>query len=468
MAHGTRTNRGTRRRVQALIVGFAATVIAASGAAVALGAKGDLRLISRQSVADGGAGANSWSYGGDLSANGRFAVFSSEATNLGPYDPGASRTIYVQDLRAGQVETVSRQSASAGGMPAEIDSRSAEISDSGRFVVFQTEAQNLGGPIVASENIYVYDRREDRVQLVSRRSKTGGGGGANEDTDSPSISANGRYVAYQTRATNLGGPIAGDGEANVYVYDRKERRTILASRRSHGGRGGNSNSFEASLAPSAPVVVFESQASNLGGPIHPNASANVYAYDWKRRKLELAARRSGNGKGPNSAADVPDVSASGRLVLFETDATNLGGPLRGPDGTRRLYVHDRKTGRTSLVSRQSKGAGGKGANANSGSGEISNSGRYVAFNTEATNLGGPIASTLNVYVYDRERKRVVMASRGEDGGPGADDYAAEPGLSGNGRFVAFYTPAMNIDPADEPAFHGNFPPATNVYRFQVR
>jgi hypothetical protein len=456
------------RHGRALLGGLLSVAMAASVATVALGAKGDLRLVSRQSLADGGAGANSWSYGGGLSDNGRFAVFSSEATNLGPNDPGAFRTIYVQDLAAGRVETVSRQSESAGGLPAEIDSRGEEISGNGRFVVFQTEAQNLGGPIVASENVYVYDRREDRVQLVSRRSKKGGGGGANADADTPSISANGRYVSYQTRATNLGGPLRTDGENNVYVYDRKKKRTFLASRRSHGGPGGNDDSFETSLAPSAPVVVFESQATNLGGPTHPGASANVYAYDWKRRKLELAARRSGNGRGPNSAADLPDVSASGRLVLFETAATNLGGPLRGPDGTRRLYVHDRKTGRTSLVSRQSKGAGGKGANASSGSGEISNSGRFVAFDTQATNLGGPIISTLNVYVYDRKRKRVTLASRGEDGGPGADDYAAEPGLAGNGSFVTFYTPAMNIDPFGEPAYHGNFPPATNVYRFQFR
>ena len=437
-------------------------------ASTALAAKGDLRLVSRQSLSDGGAGANSWSYGGGLSDDGRFAVFASEATNLGPYDPGAFRTIFVQDLKAGRVETVSRQSASAGGLPAEIDSRGEEISGNGRFVVFQTEAQNLGGPIVASENVYVYDRRKDRVQLVSRRSKAAGGGGANEDADSPSISADGRYVSFQTRATNLGGPIDDEGEANVYVYDSKQKRTFLVSRRSHGGKGGNGNSFETSLAPAAPVVVFESQATNLGGPTHPDASANVYAYNWERRKLELAARRSGNGKGPNSAADLPDVSASGRFVLFETDATNLGGPLRGPEGTRALYVHDRKTGRTTLVSRQSKGAGGKGANANSGAGEISNSGRFVAFQSEATNLGGPIMATLNVYVYDRKRKRTIFASRGEDGGPGADDYAAEPGLSGNGKFVAFYTAAMNIDPAGEPAYHGNFPPATNVYRFQVR
>jgi Tol biopolymer transport system component len=458
---------GERRRGGvALFAGLAAVVIAASGAAVALGAKGDLHLVSRQSDADGGAGADSRSFGASLSDRGRLVAFTSEATNLGSIDGNA--TVYVYNFANRSIEIVSRQSADAGGLPADGFSVAAEISGNGRFVVFRTDATNLGGPIVANENIYVYDRREDRVQLVSRRSKAAGGAGANDDADSPSISANGRYVSYQTQATNLGGPIVGEGEANVYVYDRKQNRTFLVSRRSHGGRGGNGNSFETSLAPAAPVAVFESQATNLGGPTNPNASANVYAYDWKRRKLELAARRSGNGKGPNSAADMPDVSASGRLVLFETDATNLGGPLRGPEGTRRLYLHDRKTGRTSLVSRQSKAAGGKGADANAGNGELSNTGRFVAFDTAATNLGGPIASSLNVYVYDRERRRVTLASRADDGGPGADDYAGEPALAGNGWFVAFYTPAMNIDPPGEPAYHGNIPPNTNVYRFQVR
>jgi len=457
--HSARTGR-------LLGAGVIAALIGASGAAVALGAKGDLHLVSRQSDTDGGAGANSWSYDASLSNTGRLVAFRSEATNLGPND--GDSTVYVYDFATRTVETVSLQSASAGGMPANGFSVQQEISGNGRFVVFRTDATNLGGPVAANENIYVYDRLKDRVQLVSRRSKRRGGGGANANAETPSISASGRYVAYQTRATNLGGPLRTEGENNVYVYDRKENRTFLVSRRSRGGPGGNDDSFEPALAPAARVVAFESQATNLGGPTHPNASANVYVYDWKRRKLELAARRSGSGRGPNSAADLPDLSASGRLVLFETDATNLGGPLRGPDGTRRVYIHDRKTGRTTLVSRRSKGAGGKGADANADSGEISNSGRFVAFQTAATNLGGPILSNFNVYVYDRKRKRVVLASRGEDGGPGADDYAAEPGLAGSGSFVAFYTPAMNIDPAGEPAFHGNFPPATNVYRFQVR
>ena len=119
-----------------------------------------------------------------------------------------------------------------------------------------------------------------------------------------------------------------------------------------------------------------------------------------------------------------------------------------------------------LVSRQSKGAGGRARTPPPPTPSLSNSARFVAFQTGATNLGGPIASSLNSYVYDRERQRVTLVSRASGGGPGANDYAGEPSIAGNGRFVAFYTPADNIDPPGEPAFHGNLPANTNIYRFQ--
>ena len=240
----------------------------------------------------------------------------------------------------------------------------------------------------------------------------------------------------------------------------------MASRQSHGGEGGNSNSFEPSVAPDAPVVAFASQARNLGGRIRKAASANVYAYDWSRRRTELISRSS-QGAGANSAAGVPDLSAAGRYVVFDTAATNLGGPLRTPAGAQNVYLRDRRSGRTSLVSRRSAGAGGQGADGSSSSAVISNSGRLVAFQTAATNLGGPIASGFNTYVYDRDARKATLASRATGGGPGANDYAAEPADSGKGGFVAFYTPATNIDPPGEPAYHGNFPTNTNIYRFQL-
>ena len=162
-----------------VFVGLALCLLAVTGATVALGAKGDLRLVSRQSEADGGAGANSWSYGPSVSDDGRFVAFRSEATNLGIYASGSfETTVYVYDFKQRRVETVSRESNF--GLGADGDSREEQISGNGRFVVFRTDAKNLGGPIVADENIYVYDRRTDSVELISRRSTRRGGGGANQ------------------------------------------------------------------------------------------------------------------------------------------------------------------------------------------------------------------------------------------------------------------------------------------------
>lgn len=432
---------------------------------VAIGAKGDMRLVSRQSLADGGDGANSWSYGGSISNSGRFVAFRSEASNLGVHGSGSfESTVYVQDLKRRIVETVSRESNLGPG--ADGHSHEEQISGNGRFVAFTTDAQNLGGPIVATTNVYVYDRERDRVELISRRSKSRGGGGANESSRAASISADGRYVSFQTDADNLvapGGPKSGDFQ--VYIRDRKLKRTFLVSVNSRG-RTGNENSFDAKVAARAPVIAFATMSTNLGGPTHKDSNFNVYAHNWKTGATKLVSRRSGGGKGARGDSAAPDLTARGRQVLFLTTAKNLGGPLRGPAGIYRAYVHSFSTGKTTLVSRQSKRNGGKGANDQSGSGAISDDGRYVAFGTSATNLGGPIAEVANVYVYDRKRKKVILASRAPGGGAGADTSSGEPAIAGASPFVTFTTDAMNIDPPGEPAYHGNFPPATNVYRFQ--
>jgi Tol biopolymer transport system component len=441
----------------------ALAVLAALTAAPALGAKGDLDLGSRQSAADGGAGANSWSSGGALSASGRYLAFMSEARNLDVED--GFRSIYVYDFGRRVVENVSR--ASDFGPPSDGDDVDPQISANGRFVAFETDATNLGGPTQHSENIYVYDRKLDDVELVSRQSASAGGQGADNESSNPSISANGRYVAFTSRASNLGGPINTDPfDANVYVYDRKEDRVFLGSRRSNNGKGGNEASYDPVLAPNAPVVVFSSQSRNLGGPINNDEfESNVYAYDWRKRKTELVSRRSKGGKGANGEANVTDVSGKGRQILFTTSSRNLGGPIKNvPDDASIAYVRDLKTSRTTLVSRRAKN--GPAANGSASDAVISDSGRHIAYATTATNLGGPTRTALNVYVYDRKTKRLTLASRGTNGGPGADESASSPAIAGREPLVIFTTAADNIDPPGQPAYHGNFPPATSIFRFQ--
>ena len=126
-----------------VFVGLALCLLGVTGATVALGAKGDLRLISRQSEADGGAGADGRSFGASASDDGRFVAFASEATNLGVHANGSFETsVYVYDFKRRAVETVSRESDL--GLGADGDSRDEEISGNGRFVAFRTDAKNLG------------------------------------------------------------------------------------------------------------------------------------------------------------------------------------------------------------------------------------------------------------------------------------------------------------------------------------
>jgi len=456
------------RRAATGILAFIALSLAGS----ALAAKGDTLLVSRQSASAGGDGANSRSFTASISRNGRFVAFTSEGNNLGgpTQTPGLEANVYVYDTVKERVKLVSRRSQSADGLGANEDSRSNAISGNGRFVAFRTEATNLGGPINANanDNIYVYDRKEKRVQLVSRRSNNGKG--ANAGADNPSISHNGRFVCFNTFASNLGGPTAGNGEANVYVHDRRRRLTTLASRRSasQNGNGGNGNSFDCALAGKGPVVAFSSQANNLGGPIHPGASEQIYVHDWRAGRTELVSRRSQdkNGKGANSPAGLAALSGSGRHVVFYTDATNLGGPVQTPMGGANVYRYDRKSRKALLVTRRSASQGGAGGDASSDSPSISSSGRHIAFHTQADNLGGPVEPGvgLNVYAYDVKLKKTRLVSRESGGGPGGDDISSEPEIAAGGRFVAF---ATNADNLGGPVNTGGIPDPTSIYRFDL-
>ena len=93
---------------------------------------------------------------------------------------------------------VSRQSASASGLGGDDESFNPAVSANGRFVAFETHADNLGGPAADVANIYVYDRERKKVELVSRRSKSAGGAGGDGDSFLPSISKSGRFVAFET------------------------------------------------------------------------------------------------------------------------------------------------------------------------------------------------------------------------------------------------------------------------------
>ena len=353
---------------------------------------------------------------------------------------GASLLLAVSAL-AGNGDTQLTSRESNGGPGSNGDSEDPAISASGRFVAFESDATNLSGVDGPEGDVFLYDHEKRRVTLISRRSK--GGPGADGDSEDPSVSANGRFVAYESDADNLSGADS-DGTQDVFVYDRKTKRTSLVSRGSgKNGAGGDSHSDNPSISADGRLVAFNSDAHNL----IPAAVAaeNVFVYDRQRRKVSLISRESGGGPGGDAPSSIPAISGNGRFVSFRSNATNLSG---ADVAIGDVFVFDRKRKRVSLVSRESNG--GPGGDQSSNTHSISANGRYIAYQSDATNLSGADEDAADdVFVYDRKRKKVVLASRESGKGPGGDDRSFGPAISADGRFVAFQCRADNVSNADD-------------------
>jgi Tol biopolymer transport system component len=319
-------------------------------------------------------------------------------------------------------------------------------------VAFESLADNLSGADKNGfDNIFVRDLERNRTILVSRRSQAAGGQGANGDSHTPSISANGRFVAFSSQAANLSrvdahDSVNGDLYEDVFVRDLKQKRTALISRRSGArGRGGNEGSSSPSISADGRFVAFGSRAENLSGA--DQALSDVFVRDRKRERTLLASRRSAaaGGDAADDNSNVPSISADGRFVAFSSGGENLSG---ADQALTDVFVRDLKRKRTELASRQSETAGGQGGDDVALTPAISADGRFVAFHSGADNLTGDDDDDFtNVYVRALEDKETTVVSLTSDG-VAADGDSASASLSADGRFVAFSSDAANLSDAD--------------------
>jgi Tol biopolymer transport system component len=182
-----------------------------------------LNLNTRQTVGPGGQQANSFSFEPAISADGRFVAFRSFASNLVAGDTNGSYDVFVRDRRA---QVTRRVSVGPGGQQANRYSFAPAISAHGRFVAFRSLASNLvAGDTNGTEDVFVRDRR---AQVTRRVSVGPGGQQANFSSGEPAISAHGRFVAFDSGASNL---VAGDtnNKWDVFVRDRVAQVTRRVS-----------------------------------------------------------------------------------------------------------------------------------------------------------------------------------------------------------------------------------------------
>jgi len=386
------------------------------------------------SLASDGSQGDDWSHVPCISADGRYTAFESNADNFVAGDTNNAPDVFVYDRGA---DTIERVSVASDGTQANGSSYRPALSANGRWVAFHSAADNLvAGDTNGTEDVFVYDRQTGSVERVSVASD---GTEGDDSSIGASVSADGRYVAFESWAGNL---VSHDtnGARDVFVYDRQcdavERVSVASD-----GTQGDSWSWEPDISADGRHVAFSSYAGNLV-PDDGNGLADIFMYDRQTGMVERVSVAF-DGTESNGSSSGSAISADGRFVAFESSAGNLvpGDSNGGLD----IFVYDRDA---DSIERVSLAADGTQANSWSWEPAISAHGRYVAFRSSADNLvPGDTNGVGDVFIYDRQPdspERVSVAS----GGAEANDWSYMPAVSADGRHVVFHSAADNLVPGD--------------------
>lgn len=315
------------------------------------------------------------------------------------------------------------------------------LSADGRYVAYRSEATNL---VLVGTNtfrkIYLLDRLTGSNTLVSRAL---GNAFVNTNCEPPAMSSDGRFIVFASRASNL---LASDTNTkmDVFLYDVSTGKLELISKSTTGGFG-NGDSQYPSVTADGRYVSFSSDASNLVAS-DKNARRDVFVRD---RLSQSTARVTVDSLGneANNTSDLSAISADGRFVVFISGANNL---VSGPYVPKwQIYLRDRTLGTTRLVSRNLLGSPG---NDHSTFFSLSADGKWLAFQSRAEDLVADDNNKVqDIFLWNAETssiRRLSVGNRGEQ--IGADCWA--PYLSGNLRHVVFHTDSSSwLGPTTEPA-----------------
>ncbi len=396
--------------------------MAATFLALMLCAPISAQVTQRVSVSTTGAGGNDRSWHPSISADGRFVVFVGEASNLVAGDTNGADDVFVHDRQLGSTERVS---VATDGTQGNDESYLPSISADGRFVAFESRASNLvPGDTNSYVDVFVRDRQLGTTERVSVAT---GGAQANAssfwpDWVMPSISDDGRFVAFASVALGL---VAGDtnGSYDVFVRDRQLGTTQRVSVATNGAQG-NYHSGGPTITADGRFVPFGSQASNLVAG-DTNGETDSFVHDRQTGTTERVSVTASGTQG-NAGSFKPSPSADGRFVAFYSRASNF---VAGDTNAEYdVFVRDRQLG---TIERASVGINGAQGNDSSFSTSISADGRSVAFYSYATNLVVGDSWVIDVFVRDRGPASTIAAFCFGDG-TGAACPCANTGNAGRG------------------------------------
>ena len=413
--------------------------------------QGTVELVSH-TASDPATVADGFSELGLPSADGSFVVFSSGSTDIvaGQVDSNGSDDLFLWS-RATNSSVLVSHLPGVGTTTGESDSMDPRISDDGRFVVYWSYASDLS-PIPFDDGdteIYLYDRLSGANIVVSHSAlanHTSSG-----EADLPVISADGEWVAYSSEGSDL---VAGfqDGGAfvNVYLWDRASDTTRLLSRTavSHLQTGDGGSRLPAISADGA-FVLFESGATNLEGvSTDTNGGNDLFLYDRVADVLRLVSHASGSPTvTANGSVSDEDLAAGGDFVAFEDSGSNLVSGQVDANGGDDIFVWDRLSGATRLVS-HAAGTTATAGDLTSSEPHVAADGARVLFESDASDLATGVSDgngAFDVYLWERDhdQNRLLSHVAGDPLTTG-DGSSFAVGMDADGGIASFTSLATDL------------------------
>jgi len=315
--------------------------------------------------------------------------------------------------------------------------------EEGRYVAFISSAAGFSGSTGKHRQIFWRDRNTGITKMVSVAAS---GEAGNGDCYAPAISGDGKSVTFESNATNL---VQEDknGVRDVFIW-QAATNTIKKVSMGAGGKEANANSYESSVSGDGNFVAFTSDASNISATEKGVSNNNVFLYDVQKDNsimisIDPISRKGGNGSKPSISHD------GNRIAFYSHTATLVPGDN---NGLWDIFLWEKNT---PVFKRISLTADGKERNQGTESANrivapaISGNGQFIAFSTTATNMvAGDVNAFQDVFVYDINTGKTVIASQGADGKSGNADSPIEQGekiaISFDGKWLAFSTNASNL------------------------
>jgi len=421
--------------------------------ALSASAQFNLNVMERVDANDTGVVATLPSRGASISADGRFAVFSTFSDNLIPGDTNLIEDVYMRDLRTGKVMRVSVPPA---GGQISMAATNPQISGDGRLVAFECADPTLvPGDANGVVDVFICDTTDGSM---IRESVTSGGGEVSGISCEPGLSADGLWLAFASDAASLWtvGPHHVTGGRHIYLRDRANNRTWRASL----GQPGMQHDVQAGhpvVSMHGRFVAFEARdlTTEIGMPA---GSSQLYLFDRTTDSVTLVSRDD-FGVPANADCTEAAISDNGRFVAYASLADNL--VAGDTNGAMDVFIFDRIK---QITRRLSVDSLGNQANAMSYRPSLSETGRFVSFTSLATNLSGlTFGGGRAVFVRDNDLGVVQLASINSDAIAANNVSMTSNGntLSADGRFVVFDSLASNLVP-------GTFQFGMSTYRLDRR